>query len=34
MHWFDIIRLVIGITVALIAVSLFLVLISDVKQNK
>jgi hypothetical protein len=34
MHWFDIIRLVIGIPVALIAVSLFLVLISDVKQNK
>ena len=34
MNWFDIVRLVIGIPVALIAVSLFLVLVSDIKQNK
>ena len=34
MNWFDIVRLVIGIPVALIAVSLLLVLVSDIKQNK
>jgi hypothetical protein len=34
MNWFDIVRLVIGIPLALIAVSLFLVLVSDIKQNK
>jgi hypothetical protein len=34
MNWFDIVRLVIGIPVALIAVSLFLLLVSDIKQNK
>jgi hypothetical protein len=34
MSWFDIIRLVIGIPVALIAVSLFLLLVADIKQNK
>lgn len=34
MHWFDIVRLIIGIPVALIAVSLFLVLVADIKQNK
>jgi hypothetical protein len=34
MSWFNIIRLVIGIPVALIAVSLLLVLVADIKQNK
>jgi hypothetical protein len=34
MNWFDIVRLVIGIPVALIAVSLFLLLVADIKQNK
>jgi hypothetical protein len=34
MNWFDIIRLVIGIPIALIAVSLFLLLVADIKQNK
>jgi len=34
MNWFDIVRLVIGIPVALIAVSLFLVLVSDIKSKK
>jgi hypothetical protein len=34
MNWFDIVRLVIGIPVALIAVSLFLLLVTDIKQNK
>jgi len=34
MNWFDIVRLVIGIPVALIAVSLFLLLVVDIKQNK
>ena len=34
MNWFDIVRLVIGIPVALIAVSLLLLLVADIKQNK
>ena len=34
MNWFDIVRLVIGIPVAFIAVSLFLLLVADIKQNK
>jgi hypothetical protein len=34
MSLFNIIRLVIGIPVTLIAVSLLLVLVADIKQNK
>jgi hypothetical protein len=34
MNWFDIVRLVIGIPVALIAISLFLLLVADIKKNK
>ena len=34
MSLFNIIRLVLGIPVALIAVSLLLVLVADIKQNK
>lgn len=34
MSWLNIIRLVLGIPAALIAVSLFLVLVADIKQNR